>query len=319
MANYRGYKLSCDSTLITGVEKAFNDAAQTIADKAKEVKGKVDELIEYAATDPSVSTSISSTSMDGPVTEVGTVITETMTKLKGIIAAINDYSDGKWADDNNRLFLDEFLKNSAPPGGYPSNPGTPPPATDPTITNEEQTPSELGTDESPYNEDYQTIGSEIVVSTSTPYTNTENSEYFVPSVPLATSISGTDTTNNVNDEIATENLSGSFSSFRSGNFGSGNFSVPTISTKKADGVKSSGVIGISGIAAAATLALGGKILYSKNKESEEDEYSDEEDDIDATVIQMGEETSTTNLNEGFTSGLNIVDFKNIILEEKEEA
>ena len=316
MANYRGYNISCDSSLVSGVEKVFNDAVETIETKAQELKTKIDDLIEYASLDPYVSASVSATASDTAVTELGTVVSESITKLKSIIKSINDYSDGTWADETNKLFLDELINGISPPSQPPS---APPVSKEPTITDEETLPTDP---EPPVSQEQENseLDSEIIVSTINPYPDTDSQEYFIPSVQSFSSTALEDT-DSQSETIAPENLSGSFSAFDSDSFpsfGNGNFSVPTISTKKASGIKSSSVIGVSGIAIAAAAALSGKLIYGKDKESEDNELGDEEDEIDSIDVQIGKETATENLEEGFVSGLNIVDFKNSILEDEED-
>lgn len=94
-------------------------------------------------------------------------------------------------------------------------------------------------------------------------------------------------------------------------FGSSSFSVPSMlsSNGKVDGIKGAGVLGAAGVAAAAAAAIGGKVFYDKKHNDDEDD-----DEFDDDIAKMNEE-SGSDVNGGFMSGLNSVDFKSELLSE----
>lgn len=327
MGSYMGHTISCDTSLVSGVQSTFNNAGTTIQSKASEIKSELQALIDYAYSDPSVGTSLQATAVDNAVEAVNEAISTALSQLNNIINSISDYSDGNWSDANNKLFLDNFLGIKQPSGGGGGGGGG---------GGSDATPSGGGTstDNLPsINDEILDISvSDIVVN---PYTDTPTSPttdvelisqqaeisqgYFVPGGFSTTVSSGNgEFLESSESNITTETISpGQLSSSASSIGSNFDFSIPSPTIGNVNGIKSSGVIGTIGLAAAAALALGGKVAYDRNAEKsninsetseniDEDDDEDDNEDINKTHIQTGADV----INEVDS---NIVKFKEEIL------
>lgn len=301
---YNGYKLSADSSITSQqLSSAFSTITDSLAEIITAADEKYTELETFAAEEPSVDVSAMSIDLAEVSSTVDEVITDVVSKIMGIINSIVDYGDGKWDNENNKLFLDGFMSSNGlgyNPGGGPKDPVLP--SVEPTVEN----PS-IDAD---LDVEVPVSAPEVVesdyISENTGDYSYSNMSYEVPFVPQSY--------NNEEDELQSSFVSPSDigTSFSDTFFDSAtNFAVPTISSKKVAGVKSSGVVGIAGIAAAAALAVGGKIYY--DKQHNEDEIFEEDGEVSEEDISTQFEETGTDLVEEAISNLNVVRFKEGIL------
>lgn len=305
---YNGYKLSANSSITSQqLSSAFSTITDSLAEIITAADEKYTELENFAAEDPSVAVSAMSIDLAEVSSTVDETITDVVSKIMGIINSIVDYGDGKWDNENNKLFLDGFMSSNGlgynpggNPGGGPKDPALP--SVEPTVEN----PSiDADVDVEVPVSAPEVVESDYISENTGDYSYS-NMSYEVPFVPQSY--------NNEEDELQSSFVSpsGIGTSFSDTFLDSAtNFAVPTISSKKVAGVKSSGVVGIAGIAAAAALAVGGKIYY--DKQHNEDEIFEEDGEVSEEDISTQFEETGTDLVEEAISNLNVVRFKEGIL------
>lgn len=321
MIMYYGHNLSCDETLVGGVESTFTNCSMSIESKANDVKLKMQDLIAYAAADPSVPISIDSAAVDSALDEVDLTTSEAISKLRSIINSISDYSDGSWSDQNNKRFLDNFL------GIYPTP--TSPSGSDrhsssgnndfnspPTINNEEVSNDESLTTNTPSLDDEMNSNTGAVDIITEEIGETEN--FSIPTAGVTTEVSKEQSDiplSNINGESSiSDELNDSSSSI--GKFST--FSIPSPSLGKIDNVNKSGTLGVAGIASASAAAavIGGKTYYDKKREEKKNLIDGSIDD-DKQEDENNQKEKKDKKSE-FELEKNVVEFKNRILSLEED-
>ena len=314
MAVYNGYKLiaNCDSARFTALCNAAGRLKESLTEVINSANSKYNELVSYAAQDPSVSVSLDNSCLSTIASTVETDQANALSNVEKILQAIDDYQDGEWSDPANKAFLDNFLaSNGKSPSAPTGNPGgggggeggdAPGPSTetdDQLEANEEIVSGIQST--VPLEETTTNNDEEIILGQIEAVPGGYNTEAVVP-------FAG----NDQQLEIGSDNVEGSSTELGTSLFDNGSFSVPSMLgvNGKVDGIKGAGVLGAAGIAAAATAAIGGKVFYDKKRNSEEDD----DNEFDEDIAKMNEE-SGSDVNGGFMSGLNSVDFKNELLNE----
>ena len=99
-----------------------------------------------------------------------------------------------------------------------------------------------------------------------------------------------------------------------GSTGSSAIAIPSPIIGSMDGVKSSSAIAATGVAIAAVASIGGKVLYDRVKDDDDDDDDDEHMDEDITELN---EKSGSVVNDGFISGVSVIDLKKELLENGE--
>ncbi len=310
--SYNGYMLSanCDASRLASLKSGFSKLADQLATVIDAAQGKYDDLVSYAAADPSVPVALDSSCLGTISSRVSQDSDEVFKNIEVIINAIADYQDGNWSDPANKEYIDRFLsENGKNPEGGASNGGSggdsgggggPSAESDDTLESNEEIIENIESTV-PLEDTTTTNDEEIVLGQVDGVAGEYNAEAVVP-------FTGEDEELTIAEDEIDSNSSLGTSLFGNG----GTLSIPSMigSTGEVDGIKGASVLGAAGIAAAAAAAIGGKVFYDKKHDTDED--SEEEFDEDISKIS---EESGSDVNSGFMSGLNSVDFKNELLNE----
>ena len=298
------YKLNADTSCINALTTGLDNLTKSLEEIIKSANEKYSDLIDYAAADPVVSVSLDNGCLSQIGSSVATDQANTLANIKNILAAIDDYQDGNWSSENKKV-IDDFLANNKPRGGGPGGgPGGVPVVEENGISDDNLLANELEQETIqstiPLSDMTTTTDEEIVLGQTAAPVGQYNAEAVVPFAN-----SGDETLN-----IESDGVEGESSNLGTSLLGNSSFVVPSTlgSNGKVDDIKGAGVLGAAGIAAAAAAAIGGKVFYDK-KHNE-----NEEDAIDDDIARMNEE-SGSDVNNGFMSGLNSVDFKSELLNE----
>ena len=118
-----------------------------------------------------------------------------------------------------------------------------------------------------------------------------------------------------NDPLSeTSTLLDEFASSFGSATGASAISIPSPLIGTLDGVKSSSALAATGVAIAAVASIGGKVLYDRVKDDDDDDDDDEHMDEDITELN---EKSGSVVNDGFISGVSVIDLKKELLENGE--
>ena len=250
-----------------------------------------------------------------------------LSQIGSITGAIQDYCDGNGFSAESEAILNRYSKAiPSSPGAGPSGdgggsdddklnaPGTEDsPGTTPTIQNEPVSgDDELVSNGSDIEGNAPEVSGGLSEDIAIPLVSAMDSSIVTESAASALGVSvmgavGNDSlseTSTLLDEFA--------SSF--GSTGSSAIAIPSPIIGSMDGVKSSSAIAATGVAIAAVASIGGKVLYDRVKDDDDDDDDDEHMDEDITELN---EKSGSVVNDGFISGVSVIDLKKELLENGE--
>ena len=317
MASYEKGKYSYNGNTIFFDEAEYSNAIKaikTVGDDVANYCGKVSQADKCFDSVPARYKSLVpkprfSEIGIGILDDIVSAKSDVLSEMGRTVSAIVDYCNGDGFSEESQKRLDDLLSNapSSPKGGgSPGDGGGGGGAGNGEYTLDQEMVADqealegIAGNAIPLEDMTTTNDEEIVLGQVDGQTGGNgNSEVFVPfSGSDETLETGADGTINDSSELGTSL------------FGNSSFSVPSVlsSNGKVDGIKGAGVLGAAGIAAAAAAAIGGKVFYDKKH------ADDEEENIDEDILSMNEE-SGSDVNGGFMSGLNSVDFKSELLNE----
>lgn len=269
---YKGHKLSVKPG---EVETVVNYLGITLVGELENMKAEIDaskarvkaeaELQPYVAVPDSYTQAYNDA--DKAITSAQEEVQKAIDKVKNISDAICQYGDGGWATPQSVLkHLNDFLGltggggDDGSGGGGGGGDGL---AGDETLEpNETETtiPDETA-DSGDSDENLNTVDEEIVIPTANGSDEIADGEIITPST----------------EELEDEDLSSESDISESALSGFSSLIVPSsLSSDEISETKSASLLGALGLAAAAAVALGGKIYYDTKNEDEEDDVEYDE-------------------------------------------
>lgn len=323
---YNGYQLSANPNITREMlDVAFQTLFTTFLEIILETENKHRELETFASQEPSVSLEPMSINLETVTESVESSINSVIEEVMAIMASIQDYGDGAWHNENNKLLLDSFMQNNNLSSPYRRSGDVKPKIVSDDVSSSESVEDVSESDvpnnqEVPDNEnsDFKDPNTD----SSESYTGDKGSDYWPGSGAYYVPFAGQSYTNSLDKTASIELVENSpleeMTDALSSASASSGFFVPSIASKKISGVKSSGMVGAAGIVAAAAAAVAGKIYYDKKNENEDEDEDDEMVEAVEDTDALSEETGTEIIGDESMSSLNMVEFKEELLHIGEE-